>query len=195
MPGFAALFEGNDHITLPVPGADHEYWVEVKKVLTWAEADAAEKAGMAFGVVPNMQDPQKTRTTVTVNPEAKLFEQVLASLVSWNLDDPDGKIWSLEYDKDLEDAHKLRLGGQGNAWKSARRKNLERMPKPYFDLVAAHVGSANQAPTEEEQKRFRPGNGSGPAGGEDERAGADEVLQGAELVAALGDTGGPPASP
>jgi hypothetical protein len=187
MPGFLSKYEGTTRVEI-----DEDYWVEVKKTLTWAEADDAEKAGLNFSMQPNMDNPGKTRTDVVIDPDAKLFEQVFASLVAWNLDDENGKLWPLDYDRQLEQASRARSKGQGDGWKSPRRRSLECMPKPVFDILAAVVGKANQAPTREDQQSFRAGNGSSPPGGPDQPPDPGEVLHGAEVVAAAGDPGGPP---
>lgn len=186
--GFASKYEGVDRVDV-----GDGYWVDIKKALTWAESEAAEKAGFGFAVAPNLDDPKKTRTNVSIDPEAKMFEMVLASVVDWNLDNDDGSKWPLDYDRALEAAGKAKAAGQGNAWKSPRRRSLERLPKPVADLLQAEVGKRNQAMDEAKAQSFRPGGGLGDPGQQDGQPDDPEVLYGAEVVATAGDNGGSPA--
>lgn len=189
MPGFLSKYEGTDRILI-----DEEYWVDVLKCLTEVQSRDAEKAGMAFAMVqdPDPRKPDKLKTEATIDPEAKGFEQVLASLVAWNLTDGDGNPLPLDYDRDYEQAARAQYGGRGNAWKSKRRLSLERLPKPVFDLLVREVGRANLAPTREETKSFSVGNGSSVLSGQDEAPDLVEVRGREVVLAAPGDPGGPP---
>lgn len=199
--GFATKYEGTERIDL-----GDGYWVEVKKCLSWAESNEAEHAGLNFDMQPNMDDPKKTRTNIVIDPEAKSFEQVLASIVAWNLADdgpatpenPEGVRdaipWPIERDRELEMAAKKLAGGRGEKWKSPLRKSLERMPRPAFDLIFAYVGKANEAPDRKEAAQFPSGNGSGHPNGALEPSDDQQVLSGSGLSLEAGDQDRPPAA-
>ena len=188
--GFMARYEGTTRIDL-----GDGYWVDVKKVLTYAESEAAEKAGLSFHTNDPTQSPDgAVHTKVAIEPQARLFEQVLSSIVGWNLDEPDGTIWSTAYNRELEKGQIEKFGKVGERWKMPLRKNLERLPKPEYDLIAAIVGKANSEPTKEEVATFHAGSELGATG---EQVGApddSEVLPGGGLLATVGaESGSPPA--
>ena len=132
--GFTSKYEGTDRIEL-----GDGYWVEVKKCLTWAESNDAEKAGLNFNMSAEAngtgnQQP-RTRTNVIIDPEAKAFEQVLASVVDWSLTDRDGTKLALDFDRELEKtAHKANRPN----WMSPRRQSLLKLPQHLHMLDGEH---------------------------------------------------------
>lgn len=181
MPGFLSRYQGTSRIIISPPVDDDpvEYWTEIKKVLSHGEDEVAEKAGMVWKMVPDPKNPERQKTDVTINPQARLFEQVMASMVGWNLTDVDGTTLPLDYDPTLEETR--RTAGMAN-WQSPRRKSLIAIPQPVYDLIAGEVGKANNQPTREEARQFRPGGGLGNQNGQDPAPDGTEVLPGTELV-------------
>lgn len=185
--GFMSRYEGIERLDI-----GDGYWIAVKKCLSWAEAEDAERAGVTMKVNPGSgRKPDEPRTSISMDPETKLFEQVLASLVDWNLDDEDGHTWSLDWDREAEKAAKE---ARRPNWKSPRRKNLERLPRPVFEIVSQFVARANRAPSRDEAGSFpEDGLSSDPVEPDDARDDR-EVLDGAGILAGAGSAGGHPAS-
>ena len=186
--GFLSQYEGTTRVDL-----GGGYWVDVKKVLSYAESEAAEKAGLVFRTSdPSDSEDGKTHTKVEIEPAAKLFEQVLASVVAWNLDDETGKIWSTDYNRALEEGMAQQYGRLGDRWKMPLRKNLERIPKPVYDIVAQVVGKANRPPTKEDEATFPERSELGAPVGEVGAPDNHQVLSGDGLLAEVGASGGSP---
>jgi hypothetical protein len=89
LPGFLSLFDGTEKILLSPPGADRDYWVEVKHYLTSDEEDEITVAttglqGVEMSGIAGM-DEQQVRAHLDIAAQNRLM--LLHSIVNWNLTD------------------------------------------------------------------------------------------------------------
>lgn len=82
--GFMSAYDGSHRITIPHP--DGEYWVELKKHVSYG---ATEKSTAALQAL-TMVDGKATPAPDIFKSRA---ESVLASIVDWNIDDDNGTVW------------------------------------------------------------------------------------------------------
>jgi hypothetical protein len=151
MSGFLSAYEGTYRITIPHP--DREYWVELRKHLQHGATEKSAAALQSVSVVdgkPQMRpDVWRSRT-----------EMVCASIVNWNLDDPNGTVWPINI------------------------QSVRRLPEAVFDQIHDAIEESNKPLTPAERAQF-PDEGSG--GDQDGLGGAGEpvdVPDGAGTVAA-----------
>lgn len=162
MPGFLEDTGYNDTTTIPLRGG---YWVKVKNCLDRSEVKAAEKA------LANATVDENGNTTVKPDVADYRDAMVTASIVDWNLTEPDGRTWALAPDK-------------------VKRANVGRIPGPLFNLVWQRVNELNAKAPEEEQAQFRDRGDAGDPARESGAAGAAAVPSGDGAVASAGDAPG-----
>lgn len=131
---------------------DDEWWVDVKKCLSVAESEAAERALMTMTV--EQPDPQLPGSAVTAggvatvamraNPDifTNLQEMVVASVVAWNLTDDDDQVLPLEPD-------------------AVKRQSISRLHQADYDKIAARVRVLNGGMSAAERRQFPDGGGGG----------------------------------
>lgn len=155
------------------------WWVKVKRCLTVAESEVAERAlvtmtitqrGNAQQAAKNGRGPSAVpakggvavddRPTMNATPDvySNIHEQVIASIVEWNLTDDDDQPLPLVPE-------------------ATKRLSIGLLSQADFDTIAAHVRKQNRGADREEEAQF-PAYGAGVvAGGEDDASHAGEVLE------------------
>lgn len=162
MPGFLEDTGYDKTTKIPLKAG---YWVEVKNCLSREELKAAEQA-LANATVDG-------NGATTMKPDVAAYRDVMvtASIVAWNLTEPDGRTWALAPEK-------------------VKAANVGRIPGPLFNLIWQQVDELNGKAPDEEQAQFRDGaDGGAPAGAAGAPAVA-EVPVGGGAVAAAGDAPG-----
>ena len=138
--GFMSAYDGTHRIVIPHP--DGDYWVELKKHLTHGAAERSVAALQGLEVVDG-----KARSKADVYRHQ--MERVLASIVSWNLDDDNGQVWPIN------------------------QQSLRRLPDAVFDLLFEAVDRSNAPEGKAERTRFPD---EGAVGDSDGDAGAAEPV-------------------
>lgn len=138
------------------------YWVEVKNCLSREELKAAEQLLTNATV--------DSSGTTTMKPDVANYRDamVTASIVAWNLTQPDGRTWALAPEK-------------------VKRANVGRIPGPLFNLIWQKIDELNGKEPEEQQAQFRDGPDAGDPAREAGAAGVAEVSVGDGAVEAPGD--------
>jgi hypothetical protein len=151
--GFMSAYDGTHRVTIPHP--DTEYWVEIRDHLSHGATERSTAALQALTMVDGkpcpVPDVYKSRA-----------ETVLASIVTWNLDDDNGTVWPVNM------------------------QSLRRLPDSVFSLLHDAVEESNKPRPAAEQARF---HGEGVVGDPDGDAGAPvdgDVPGGAGAVEATG---------
>lgn len=111
------------------------YWVELREYISQGDKTEAERA---------LQGRQHVNgTNVIMDMDVARYRQLmlLASIVSWNLDDDGGRIWPINL------------------------QNVQRLPGPEFDRLWSIVDDLNAPATGEERRRFPGGDDDGDQGG------------------------------
>lgn len=134
--GFMSAYDGTHKVLIPHP--DKEYWVELKKNLSHGATERSAAALQAMSLVDGKPRPApdvfKSRS-----------ETVLASIVTWNLDDDNGTVWPVNM------------------------QSVRRLPDAVFTQIHEAVEESNKPRPAAEQARF---HGEGVVGDPDEDAGA-----------------------
>jgi hypothetical protein len=176
MPDFWSHYDGTERIEL-----GGGIWIDVKKSLTADEARAGENA--LVSTTFNEKKPDKP--DIAIDPNAMLLEQVVASIVDWNIPPRDGKPFELDHDPVNE-----RLTNRP----SPRRQAILRLPSAIYDELAKVVGRLNAGLNSAQEASFQ-GDGDGGAAVEHDEAPDDgEVLAGTGVLGASGDSPGPEAA-
>jgi hypothetical protein len=197
MPGFLGEYDGTDRIKID----DEEmWWVDVKKCLSVAESEEAERALSTIGVKTDKTG--KNVPDIKIDLNRKQFEQVVASIVDWNLSDRNAVKLPTSFDRDLERIQRdqltnsdgsPRMGADGFAmWMSPRRKSLLQIPQRAYDQIQKRVDVLNGPKTPEQEYSFQAGNGSSPQRGQDNSSDDHQVLDRGAVPVPTGDPGGPP---
>jgi hypothetical protein len=176
MTDFWSHYDGTERIQL-----GGGIWIDVKKSLTADEAKAGEDA--LVSTTFNEKKPDKP--DIAIDPNAMLFEQVVASIVDWNLPPRDGKAFELDHDPVNE-----RLTNRP----SPRRQAILRLPSPIYDELAKVVGRLNAGLSSQQEATFQ---GDGERGTEvelDQAPDDGKVLEGAGVLGSAGDSPGPEAA-
>lgn len=173
MTDFWTMYDGTDRIQL-----GQGIWVDVKKSLTTEESKASEKA--LISTTFNEKKPDKP--DIAIDATASLFEQVLVSIVDWNLPPRDGKAFDLDHDPDNE-----KLTGRP----SPRRLSLQRLPASVYDEIAKVVGRNNAGMPRAQEATFPDGGELGAEVELDDQSDNGQVLEGTGVLAAVGDSPGP----
>lgn len=139
--GFLSAYSGTKKITVGTD-PDGPYWVEIKTCLTSGDKEKADQALASGKLIPG----QKPEMAMNIVKYRQLTVQ--ASIVDWNLDDDNGKIWPIDL------AH------------------VRKLPAPVFDQIYKEVDEANKPATTEETKSFRP---EGVSGDPDEDGGSADT--------------------
>lgn len=178
MPGFLSLYDGVDRIQIDDLS---EWWVDIKRALSVADSEDAERALL------DIQIGEGT-TKATVDPTAKQFEQVLASIVKWNLTDRAGNVLPVAFDRAREKAAR---DARDPNWMSPLRKSLLQIPQQVYDQLSLQVGKRNGPKSRAEEARFPNGSNGSPALGEDAPPDDRQVLERGAVPSAPGGPGGP----
>ena len=145
MAGFLSLFNGPERLNVA-----EGYWVDVKKSLTAADYEAAQRvllgkmtmSGEGFSAEPDSVAYQG--------------ELVALSILDWNLTDEEGVALQLTPD-------------------SAKRESILRLPQSVFLEVYKHVNEASALRGKKDETKFRPGSAGDDAGREARSTVAAEV--------------------
>lgn len=158
------------------------YWVDVKRFLSVADSEAAER--VIAQTVRSVTGPDGT-VRPTFDSVGRTFEQVLASIVDWNLTDENDQPLPLDHDPEVEKA---------TGRPSPRRRSLTRpdFPQVALDKIAAVVSEHNNVDPEA-QSSFRGGSPGVSPLGEVEPPDDREVGDRAAVVDAVGGADGPDA--
>lgn len=148
--GFLGKYDGTDRVDL-----GDGYWVDVKKCLTRAEADLAERALTQINVSQGETGPAKAGARVDLVSQHN--ELVVASVVAWNLDDENSVVLPLEPD-------------------SAKRASIARLPAPVFDELLKVVVENNKPRSAQDRAAFPARSEGGGSAGEDHGRDDREVL-------------------
>lgn len=165
--GFLSAYDAKQKVTIGDPARG--YWVELREYISQGAKTQAERA---------LQGRQRVNGgDVIMDMDVALYRQLMvtASIVDWNLDDDNGKIWPIN------------------------QASVSRLPGPEFDRLWAIVDKLN-APAEAAEQRQFPGSDDN---GDQERSAGDrqpevtgDVLAASPAVAspwnAPGGTGAPP---
>jgi hypothetical protein len=146
--GFLSAYATTKRIEL-----DEHYFVVVKECLSMIEKQRAEKALGGSNPTIDMQGNGSAR----LDTAAFAVEMVAASIVEWNLDEDDGTAWALAPD-------------------NVKRRNLERLPAPVFDLIYQEVNALNGVRPKAEQVRFPAAGIGGDPDGDGGAGVAGDVL-------------------
>ena len=208
--GFLSTYDGTTRVDLTP-----EYWVEVKKCLSVADSMAAEVASTAAAIIRREKAGSGIAEAVTnlanepalfrykevlasaaqalrvvdnaaasaSQANAGYFEQVLASVVRWSLTDENGALLPFDHDSGAE-----AISGRP----SPRRRSLQRLPQFVLDKLIGVVIPANRG--EGPDAQFRAGDPELAAVGKEPASDDSEVLVGAGVLGADGDSGGPEAA-
>lgn len=127
MGGFLSAYSNTRVVTVGDP--NRGYWVSLKEHLSQGDKEVAERSLTSGKVVNGNMEME-----VDVARYRQLM--VMASIVDWNLDDEDGKIWQVNL------------------------QNVRRLPGDEFDRLWTIVDEMNKPASSEERRDFRPdGNG------------------------------------
>lgn len=151
LPGFldAAGYSGETEIPLAA-----DYWVKVKNCLTSDEYARVQQL-LGNGRAALRIDGGGP-SVVNIDLPAAMREMVSCSVTAWNIDDPDGRVWPLETDKD-------------------KRVSVARLPYPVLQQVYERCNELNSPRKGKEAAQF-PGEGLGGAeDGDGGPPGADPV--------------------
>jgi hypothetical protein len=153
------------------------FWIDVKKTLTGAEKKRAEKVRVQYSV--ERQPNGDVRQVVSgFDVPGYDTEMAILSIVDWNL--PGGD--------DQDPSRKWELN------ETRKRAYYGLLSPEHQALIEGTVSAFNATPTREEDAQF-PVDGEGELHDEeDQTPDADQVLGRAEVLAAVGDSPGPPAA-
>lgn len=165
--GFLSAYSGTRKVTIGDPSRG--YWVELREYISQGAKTEAERA---------LQGRQRVNGgDVIMDMDVAKYRQLMvaASLVDWNLDDENGKIWPLNL------------------------SSVQRIPGPEFDRLWSIVDEMNAPASSSEQRQFPGGGVDGDqerAAGDGEPAVTGDVLApGAAVAAPWHEAGGAGAAP
>lgn len=165
--GFLSAYEGIERVEL-----DGGYWIDIKKTLSAAEMQHAEKILAARPTV----DPGTGRGEAQIDSAGYRNAMLSNSIVAWNLDEEDGTPWAL-----------TPIG--------AKHRNIARLPSPVYETVWKKVNTQNARTTTEERAQFPDEAERGPADGDGWTADPDDLPAGTGTVATAGAAPGGPGQP
>lgn len=143
---FLTEYSGTERVKL-----SEKYWVDVKKCLSRGEMEIAEKL-LTSATLTRERAEGNERSVETAGYRTYI---VTASIVDWNLDEDDGRIWQLNNDR-------------------AKRDNVKRLPESVFDTIHKRVEELNAPVTPEQRGDFRE---DGPGGDKHGFAGPGDVIE------------------
>ena len=161
--GFLSAYAGTQKITVGDP--TRGYWVEVREYISQGDKTKAEQV---------LQGRQRVNGgDVTMDMDVAGYRQlmVLASIVNWNLDDDNGRVWPINL------------------------QSVRQLPGPEFDRIWKVVDELNAPVSTTERRQFPDSlDGSDQVGssGSGNTEVPGDVLAGAAAVAASGDAPGGP---
>jgi hypothetical protein len=131
---------------VPVGAPDRGYWVELRTTLLQGDKAAAERALISGRIRPG------DGAEMNMDHVAYREKMLLASIVAWNLDDPDGTVWPVTLE------------------------SVRRLPSLEFDRLAKLVDEMNAPPSKEETRQFPDERSGGDPHGERRPAITGQVL-------------------
>lgn len=161
--GFLSAYSGTRKVD--VGGG---YWIEVRECLSIVDKQRAEKA-----LASSPRVDMAGNGTVSLDTVAFHNEMLEASIINWNLDDDDGKVWAL-------------------APSNLKRQNIARLPAPVFDQVWEVVNDLNGPRERADKVRFPDAGNVGDQVGDAGSAESADVRDGAAAVDAAGAAPGGP---
>lgn len=161
--GFLSAYSGTQKVTVGDPARG--YWVEIREYVSQGDKTKAEQV---------LQGRQRVNgSDVVMDMDVAGYRQlmVLASIVSWNLDDDNGRVWPINL------------------------QSVRQLPGPEFDRIWKVVDELNAPASTAERRQFPGaldgGDQSGTTGG-GQSAVTGDVLAGAAALAEAGDAAGRP---
>lgn len=155
----------SDTRRVPVGDLGRGYWVELREVLSQGGKQTAERALLSGRIRPG------EGAEMSMDHVGYRELMLLASIVAWNLDDPDGTIWPVTLE------------------------SVQRLPGPEFERLAKLVDDMNAPPTTEERRQFPDASVSSDPDGERRTVVAGHVLARTGTVETPGPAQGGPAQP
>ena len=159
--GFLSAYSGTQKVTIGDP--TRGYWVEIREYVSQGDKTKAEQV---------LQGRQRVNgSDVVMDMDVAGYRQlmVLASIVSWNLDDDNGRVWPVNL------------------------QSVRQLPGPEFDRIWKVVDELNAPASTAERRQFLGSlDGSDQVGatGGGQSAVTGDVLAGAAALAEAGDAAG-----
>lgn len=118
--GFLSIYGGTRKIVID---KDRDYWVEIVDFISQGDKEEAERCISKIVMVDGQATP---------SPDVTRYRQllVIAAIKSWNLDDEDGRIWTVDL------------------------KHLQMLPGSVFDELWKEVDGGTPSRTPEEERQF-----------------------------------------
>lgn len=150
---------------VPVGDPDRGYWVELRTTLLQGDKADAERSLLSGRIRPG------DGAEMSMDHVGYREKMLLASIVAWNLDDPDGTVWPVTL------------------------ASVQRLPSLEFDRLAKLVDEMNAPASKEETRQFPDDRSGGDPHGERRTAITGQVLARASAVDAPGAAPGGPGTP
>jgi len=161
--GFLSAYSGTQKVTVGDPARG--YWVEIREYVSQGDKTKAEQV---------LQGRQRVNgSDVVMDMDVAGYRQlmVVASIVSWNLDDDNGRVWPINL------------------------QSVRQLPGPEFDRIWKVVDELNAPASSGERRQFPDSrDGGDPVGstGGEQPAVTGDVLAGATALATPGYAPGGP---